>query len=119
MNRYERAAQSQGFDLDLSDSPIPNPEGWHDGSVHQTGGYILVRTWRTWDGIESEHTGRDTEYECAYGQEPGVSIVELTWNSDTGFYEYADTIEEEPVPENTDLSKARTAKQLMEQFERP
>jgi len=118
MNKYEHHAREQGFDLSLSNSPIDTPKGWHDGSVHQTGGYVMVRTWRTWDGHGGEYSGNDIEYEVAYGEQAGVSLQKYEWNDEYDAYEWVESLIDRTVEDNSDVTKAYVAKELMENFNR-
>lgn len=117
-SRWERAAINQGFEEPFGESPIDTPDGWHDGSLHQTGGFIMVRTWRTWDGASTEKR-RDVEFECNYGDNDGVSIVRQVWDNENEYYEWGGEVETVTVDENTDAAKAEAAKSLMENFSRP
>ena len=119
LNRYQEACKSQGFDIDhISDSPIDNPKGWVDGTVHQTGGYIMVRMWflGNWYTSRDEKDG-EYQYECAYGENKHVSINRYKWVEGDG-YMFDDTVRDERPEENTDEAKAQLAKEMMEEFEK-
>lgn len=121
--RREGSARArQGFSEPYDRSPFKNPSGWYDGSVHQTGGMVMVRTWSTLpDGhgvVYDEKPGRKYEYEIAYGEDPGVSINRYVWDGDAfrdgkGAYQWDGIVEAPNVPENTDHAKARIARELM------
>jgi len=113
----KKAARKQGFDLSYSESPIDNPEGWYDGSVHQTGGMVMCRIWRT-QKPNGEDKQREVEYECSYNQDSFVSLSRFVYDESWYGYVHDETIETRQVEENTDERKAEVAKELMEQFER-
>jgi hypothetical protein len=116
MNDYTKAARDQGFDLSISDSPIDTPDGWTGGKVEQTGGFIMCRIWRTWERDGTKH--RETEYECVYGENPGVSIVKYEWSEEFDGYAHVEAVEDRPVSDNSDVTKAEVAKEMMEEFSR-
>lgn len=116
-SRFEAAAYKQGFEDPLDESPLDTPDGWFDGSIHQTGNYIMARIWRSWDGRRTERHD-DIEYECGYGENPGVSITRYVWDDEQGTYVWDGEVTSEPVNEGSDAAKAAAAKRLMEEFNR-
>jgi hypothetical protein len=117
-NPYQRALDDQGFADPTSESPIDAPDPWVNGEVYQTGGFIMVRKWHRggdWYWGDDEIDG-EYAYECAYGQDPSVSIMRYTPDDEYGVMFDGEVIVE-TVDENTDEVKAQKAKELMERFE--
>lgn len=127
-DRYESALEAQGFTDPTDETPFEdgNPDGWAHGAVDQTGGFVMVRQWFTCEGVGRVHEecpGREVEYQCGYGSDPGVSLQKFEWRGDQfqdgkGAYEFAGVVESRGVDENTDERKAEVARELMEDFER-
>lgn len=121
MNRYQAALEAQGFEDPTDESPFENPDGWCDGSVHQTGGMVMVRRWFTAEDVGAvleEAPDRETEFEVAYGENPGVSLQRYEWDGDMMHFMFDGVVETVEVGENTDAAKAEAARELMESFER-
>ncbi len=109
-NRFQRAADDQGFEQPLDESPVDVPERWDGGQVEQTGGFILCRIWRygPWD-----EDAEEPYYEAVYGSEPGVSINRYEPSEVYEGHEWAGEQMRRQVDENTDERKAEVAKQMM------
>lgn len=112
--RFQRAADDQGFEEPLKESNIGVPEGWTGGRVEQTGGFILCRLW--YDEKSKECTPRN-RFEVGYGSDPGVSVNRYEYHEEDGYYAFAGVEVNRPVDENTDERKAEVAKELMEEFD--
>lgn len=112
--RYQEACDDQGFEAPLDESPIDTPDGWSGGAVEQTGGFIMVRQWRTHDMRER---GPDYVFEAGYGQNAGVGINRYAWDEAQDCYVFDGEVTHQSVDENTDDAKAQAVKGLMEDFD--
>lgn len=117
--KYQAACEGQGFAKPYRDTPFDeNPAGWHHGEVDQTGGFIMVRIWRTEPGMHKVHDecpGDEIEYEVAFGEQAGASLQSYKWNESDGAYVFHGVVEDVSVGDNTPEAKREAAKQLMEQ----
>lgn len=106
-----------GYEESFDESPVEVPDGWHGGSVINTGGNIMCRSWRTWEAGER---GRDVEYEVMYdvSQDATVALHAYTWQEDYDGYEIDEVVETRDADEQTDAAQAEMAWQLMDEHSR-
>lgn len=102
-----------GYEEPFDNSPINVPNGWHGGSVLNTGGNIFCRIWRTWEA--GEHAGQ-TEYEVIYdiSQNVTVGLQAYTWDEELEGYTFDHKIKSVDADRQDDHALAEIAKQLMQ-----
>jgi hypothetical protein len=111
-NQFKSAAESQGFDEPLDESPIDPPEGWEGGEVQQTGGWILNRIW-----YDDGPSDAKVQLRVAYGQDPHVSAAVYRFEKRRGYREFKEHPITREADENTDEAKAEVAKEIMEEID--
>lgn len=108
----EHFLKTLGYQEPYDESPVDTPEGWHGGAVANTGGNIMCRIWRTWEGNEK---ASPVEYEVIYNvsMDNGVALERHQYNDQEGYYEHEETEEVRKAKYHSDTSQAETALELM------
>jgi len=101
-----------GYEEPFDESPVKVPDGWHGGTVANTGGNIMCRIWRTWETGERD---RDTEFEVIYNvsQDASVGLQAYTWDEGYDGYIFDHEIKIVEADEHTDPAQAELAQELM------
>jgi hypothetical protein len=108
----EEFLRELGYEEPFDESPVEVPDGWHGGSVVNTGGHIMCRIWKTWTVGKK---GRETEFEVIYNvsEYPRVDLQAYSWDDEYECYIVDHTVRSRDADERDDRAQAEIARDLM------
>lgn len=114
MSSRKEWLQELGYEEPFNESPVEVPDGWSGGEVRNTGGNIMCRIWRNFEGTKKKE-GPALEVIYDVSQDDRVALQEYKWD---GEHYIVDEVVDSTESGGSDSDQARTAQLYMRKYEK-